>query len=241
MNTNTFQIDIPHRLKIGIVAGAGPEAGIDLWRKILLANKQMLGERFHGDLQAPDVTVFSVPRLGLAMDIAQHEQVLWEVLEHAVRALAERVDLICIACNVLHHYSERIRDLNLKVELVSVVDVVAEYIKIARLKNIALLSIDTVVKLDQWSPYRKLTECVQIETPRSPLAVNRLVHDIKKFGPHALSVQEMYRSILEQLASEKVFLACTELPLVPIDVFGKQLIDVTQLLADGVVRKALSA
>lgn len=234
-------MDIPHRKKIGIVAGAGPEAGIDLWCKILLANKQMLGGRFQGDLQAVDVTVFSVPKLGLAMDIARHELVLWEVLEHTVRALAERVDFICIACNVLHHYSERIRELNLKAEFVSVVDVVTEYIKTTRLQRIALVSIDTVVKLDKWSPYRKLRECVEIETPRSPLAVNLLVHDIKRFGSHALSVQEMYRSILEQLASEKVFLACTELPLVPVKVIGKQLVDVTQLLADDVVKKSLNA
>lgn len=43
------------RPSIGIVAGSGPEAGIDLWSKILARNQVLLGTKFRGDLDAPRV------------------------------------------------------------------------------------------------------------------------------------------------------------------------------------------
>ena len=44
------------RRTIGIITGSGPEAGIDLWVKVLDANKRLLGEGFQGDLDAPRET-----------------------------------------------------------------------------------------------------------------------------------------------------------------------------------------
>ncbi len=57
------------RKKIGIITGSGPEAGVDLWQKILKINKDILKEDFHGDLDAPNVTIFSVPELGHSMEL----------------------------------------------------------------------------------------------------------------------------------------------------------------------------
>ena len=55
------------RKKIGIITGSGPEAGVDLWMKILEENKRVLKENFRGDLDAPDVTIFSIQQLGHSM------------------------------------------------------------------------------------------------------------------------------------------------------------------------------
>lgn len=226
--------------RIGIIAGAGPEAGIDLWQKILEANKLQRGEHFHGDLDAPDVTVLSIPRLGLAMNLAENEDALWSEIKSAAQALAQRTDYICIACNVLHYFSDRIRALGLAAELVSVVDVAAAYIQSQQLEKFALVSIQAVTNLDKWSSYRVLGRYGDIEVPAQPGKVNELVADIKRFGaghPHASTA---FKSILDSLDSEVVFLACTELPLVRVEAEGKKLVDVTQLLAREVVRKSLS-
>lgn len=226
--------------RIGIIAGAGPEAGIDLWQKILVANKSQLGEHFRGDLDAPDVTVFSIPRLGLAMNLSENEQALWSELKSAAEALAERTDYICIACNVLHYFGDRIRGLNLAAELVSVVDVAAAYIQSQQLEKFALVSIQAVTNLDKWSPYRDLSQYGDIETPAQPAKINDLVADIKRFGVGHPHVKTAFKLILDSINSEVVFLACTELPLVKIEMSGKRLVDVTELLAQEVVRKSLS-
>src|SRR5690606_5451276 len=108
--------------RIGIIAGAGPEAGIDLWQKILLHNRALHGSSFRGDLSAPEVTVHSIPVLGLAMDISTHEHTLWMELEKALLSLDRSVDYVCIACNVLHYFTDRITKLSLTAQFVSIVD-----------------------------------------------------------------------------------------------------------------------
>lgn len=240
MNVGTAGNHAIAAARIGIIAGAGPEAGIDLWQKILAANKSQRGEHFRGDLDAPDVTVFSIPRLGLAMNLAENEEALWSEIKSATQALAQRTDYICIACNVLHYFSDRIRALGLAAELVSVVDVAAAYIQSQRLEKFALVSIQAVTNLDKWSPYRALVRYGDVEVPAQPGKVNELVADIKRFGAEDPYARAAFKSILDSLDSEVVFLACTELPLLKVEAEGKKLVDVTQLLAQEVVRKSLS-
>lgn len=38
------------RRRIGLIAGSGPEAGVDLWQKVIEETKALLGERYTGDL-----------------------------------------------------------------------------------------------------------------------------------------------------------------------------------------------
>lgn len=233
------------RKRIGIIAGAGPEAGIDLWQKILDANKALLGDAFQGDLDAPDVSVFSVPQLGLAMDIENNEEALWLVLRDAVRALAERVDIFCIACNVLHYYADRIAALGLGAELVSIVDAVRGHLSANNVNQVGLMSIGKVVQLGKWSPYAALRDQVAFETPADAEGLTRIVVDIKKSGADSAGVRQRFATILTSMRSEMVLLACTELPLVAAPmpgehlVPGKHLVDVTRLLAETVVRKSL--
>lgn len=42
MNDRSHQ---PALSRIGIITGSGPEAGVDLWTKVLRANRQLLGAR----------------------------------------------------------------------------------------------------------------------------------------------------------------------------------------------------
>jgi aspartate racemase len=229
------------RKRIGIIAGAGPEAGIDLWQKILEANKASLGASFGGDMDAPDVTVFSIPRLGLAMEIERNEELIWTVLKDAILAQADRVDVFCIACNVLHYYSDRINALGLRAEFVSIVHVVRDYLSENHVKRAALLSIGKVVQLGKWSPYAALCQQTDFEIPADADGLTRIVADVKKLGPDADGVRQRFSHILASMQSQVVLLACTELPLVASPISGKILVDVTRLLAEAMVRKSLGA
>src|SRR3546814_11830862 len=97
------------RPRIGVIAGSGPEAGIDLWSKMLVANRELLGDRFSGDVDSPTVVIFSAPELGLSMDLRKNDAVVWRRLEQVVRDIVPHVDIFTIACNTLHYYSARIR------------------------------------------------------------------------------------------------------------------------------------
>lgn len=233
------QRNVLTRKRIGIIAGAGPEAGIDLWQKILEANKASLGAAFGGDMDAPDVTIFSIPRLGLSMEIERNEDVIWAVLEEAILAQAERVDIFCIACNVLHHYSDKINGLGLRAEFVSIIDVVRDYLSENHVERAALLSIGKVVQLGKWSPYAVLREQADFEVPSDMDGLTRIVADVKRLGPYADGVRGRFSDILAAVQSDVILLACTELPLVAPDIPGKTLVDVTRLLAEAMARKSL--
>ena len=103
----------PARQRIGILAGSGPEAGIDLWTKTLAATRRLLGARYGGDLDAPEVLIHSVPALGLSMELEPNDAVVWKVLRESAEALAQRVDAFAIACNTLNHYEAPLRALDL--------------------------------------------------------------------------------------------------------------------------------
>ena len=219
--------------KIGIITGSGPEAGVDLWQKILLANRKILGQRFRGDLDAPNLTIISEPSLGMSMDLEENHEAVWHCLEHAAREIARRVDYYAIACNTLNFYQPQLEALNLPAKLISFADVALDYLQKNHVRRIALLGAKPVTDLGPWSHYRKLAGQVEIELPKPQQAaqLHQLIHDVKTFGAGSPEIRARFRAILDALESRTVLLACTELPLIQIDAAPAALGDVTQLVA----------
>ncbi len=226
--------------RIGIIAGAGPDAGIDLWKKILEERRSQLGGAM-ADVDAPAVVVFSVPELGWAMDIENREADLWRVLSQAYLSLARHADLICIACNVLHRFVDRLRALDTSAELVSVVDAVEDHLRAHDIRTAGLLSISSVVALDAGSPYARLAQVSELVTPQDPAGFDVLVKDIKRLGADRPELRDAFDREVRALGVGLVLLACTELPLVSRPLPGIEQIDATRLLAKALLRKALDA
>lgn len=227
--------------RIGIISGSGPEAGIDLWKKILDVNKKQLGKRFHGDLEAPEVCVDSIPELGLSMDLERNEKLVWSFLKATAQDLAKRTDLFCIACHTLHYYSDDIIKLGLPSRYVSMVDSVTKYIRDNGISKLAILGARNIMELGKWSAYSALHSLVEVERPRNRIAqTHKLILQIKRLGPEASTVRNGLRTLVSELESETVLLACTELSMVDVEVPGKHLIDPTLLLANDVIRLSLS-
>jgi len=231
----------PNGGRIGIISGSGPEAGIDLWKKILDANKKQRGNQFHGDLEAPEVSVDSIPELGLSMDLEWNEKLVWSFLEATARDLAKRTDLFCIACHTLHYFSNDIIKLELPSRFVSMVDSVTKYVRDNEISKLAILGARNVMELGKWSPYSALQDLVEIERPKNRITqTNELTLRIKRLGSEASSVRNDLRTIISELESETVLLACTELSMVKVEVPRKRLIDPTLLLANDAIRLSLS-
>jgi aspartate racemase len=221
------------RKKIGIIAGSGPEAGIDLWTKLLAANRKIHGERFRGDLDAPDVTILSESTLGLSMELAENDEAVWQCLRSTAEAIAQRVDYYAIACNTLNYYQTKLEALRLPATFVSFADAVVEFVREQRIERVALLGARPVTDLGPWSHYRLLAEHVTVELPKPAQAeqLHRLIYDVKTYGGNVDDIRRRFRAILDALESQTVLLACTELPLIPLDPGPKQVVDVTDLVA----------
>jgi aspartate racemase len=228
--------------RIGIITGSGPEAGIDLWNKILQANRALLGERFRGDLDAPNVTVFSEPALGLSMELAENDAAVWACLKAAAEAIAQRVDYYAIACNTLNYYQPQLEALGLPAKLVSFADVVKIFLQERRIERVALLGARPVTDLGPWSHYRRLAEHVEIELPGAAMAeaLHQLIYDVKTFGGNRPDIRSRFQAIVDELQSDTVLQACTELPLIPPLETGKRIVDVTELVARELAQLAIT-
>lgn len=228
------------RPTIGIVAGSGPEAGIDLWAKILRRNASVLGSAFRGDLDAPRVVVLSEPQLGLSMDLATHEGSVWETMQSTAHKIAAQVDTWAVACNTLNWFAPRIADLGLAAEFVSFPDVVADWITTSGLKRLGLLGAAPVTEMGHWSAYRHLSGLVEIETPTDIQALQDLIYDVKRLGSADPGLRRRFAQIVEAMEADTLLLACTELPLIADVSTSKTLVDVTELVADALVARSLA-
>jgi aspartate racemase len=223
---------------IGIIAGSGPEAGIDLWQKILDANRDALGPAFRGDLDAPDMVIVSQSRLGLSMDLEARSDEVWSCLEGCVREIAERTDYFAIACNTLHHYAPRIAALSLPAPLVSIVDVVARYLGRLDGTPATLLGSASVMGLGVHSPYAALARRFAVDAPAALVdEVHALIHAVKRSGGNSPAIVRKFRSILARIHTPVAILACTELPLIPVRTKRLRLVDANRLLATELVRR----
>ncbi|ARE83124.1 Asp/Glu/Hydantoin racemase [Roseovarius mucosus] len=228
------------RATIGIVAGSGPEAGIDLWAKILRRNAAALGPAFRGDLDAPRVVVLSEPQLGLSMDLAANEGTVWDAMQSTATRIAGQSDAWAIACNTLNWFAPRIASLELPAEFVSFPGVVADWVASSGLRRIGLLGAAPVTEMGAWSAYRDLAGLVEIETPADRAVLQDLIHDVKRLGSADPDLRPRFARIVEAMQAETLLLACTELPLIADVSTSKTLVDVTDLVADALVARSLA-
>ena len=228
------------RATIGIVAGSGPEAGIDLWAKILRRNAAVLGTAFRGDLDAPRVVVLSEPQLGLSMDLATNEVQVWETLHSTATRIAGQSDVWAIACNTLNWFAPHIAGLGLAAEFISFPGVVADWIAGSGLKRLGLLGAAPVTEMGHWSAYRDLARLTGVEPPADRKALQDLIHDVKRLGSGDPSLRPRFARIVEAMQADTLLLACTELPLIADISTSKTLVDVTDLVADALVARSLA-
>jgi aspartate racemase len=227
------------RSRIGIIAGSGPEAGVDLWNKVLRANRSLLGAAYGGDLDAPEVVIFSVPELGLSMELERHDVRVWESLQRAAEHMAPHVDHYGIACNTLNHYEDRLAALGLPARLVSMGEVAREYLAEHGITRVALLGARPVMDLGPWSAYRALPRHASVELPADPDELHAIIYEVKRRGGVQPDLVARFTQVLAGLHSEVALLACTELPLIPVCAARPRTVDVTDLLALALARRSL--
>mmetsp|Transcript_36840 Transcript_36840/g.92327 ORF Transcript_36840/g.92327 Transcript_36840/m.92327 type:complete len:375 (-) Transcript_36840:57-1181(-) len=238
---------LPHiqaRKRIGIITGSGPEAGIDLWNKLVSRNRERLAQEFKGDLDAPKMLILSAPSLGYSMDMDSNYELVWTILKEKILEIGWQVDVFAITCNTLHTYADRIKQLNVQADFVSYSDICEEWAESFGIQCAALLGGELTMEVNGRSPYRCLTKKCEIELPADIAGLHQLIFDVKRLGPHHPDVKEKWVEILLSLNSSYVLLCCTELPLVAQTTAGDPRIqhlsqvDVTELVAEALLNHA---
>lgn len=225
------------RPRIGIITGSGPEAGVDLWTKVLRENRRRMGAQFRHDTDAPAVDIISDPALGLSMELDRTESEVWSALRADAEALDGRVAAYAIACNTLNVFAPRLNELGLTARLISFADVLGAYLRRRGATRVSLLGARTVAELGAWSPYRCLRSVVDFEPldESGRMTLHQLIYDVKQYGAEHPGLRDRFASLLGRIQSDTVLLACTELPLIADLETTKYLVDVTQLVAEALV------
>ncbi len=106
--------------------------------------------------------------------------------------------------------------------------------------RVALLGARPVTDMGPWSHYPRLMGQIDVELPDAKVAerLHELIYDIKERG-NAPELRDAFTAILDAMKSDVVLLACTELPLVYVEHEGKEVVDVTDLVARKLARLTL--
>lgn len=221
------------RPKIGIITGSGPEAGVDLWQRLLAANRRRLGAAYTGDWDAPDVTLVSVPELGYSMELEERHEEVWATLRGAAERLASQVDVYAIACNTLNFFEDRLRELGLPATLITPAEAVNAELRREPADSVALLGSRQTMDLGSWSSYRSLGAHARIELPADAERLHALIYAVKQAGGSTPDIAREFGALLDGLESDAAVLACTELPLITLaeERQRPRLLDATELLA----------
>lgn len=227
------------KVKIGIIGGMGPEATLDLFRKILRntpANKDQ--DHLHliidNNTSIPDRTDYI---------LGKGENPLPFILESARLLESAGVNAICMACNTAHIFESDIKA-HIHVDFISIVDSVLNELKgtFSQAKSIGLAGTMGVFSSHLYDePLMQRGYKLILPTNELQEELMKVIYSIKQGCIKEVidKAEELLQWYKDQKADVLV-MACTELPLVldylvpPIPV-----VDSTEALAKSVVRYAL--
>jgi aspartate racemase len=232
----------PRKGRIGIIGGSGPEAGLDLFSKVLVANRKHHGEGYRGDCDGPNVVVSSDSSMAGPhgtfdmVPCLDRQGPLWPALEAVVTALAPQVDYFCICCNTLHFVAPpmlaMMKERGIKARFVSIVDAVGVYCRKHGIASVRVLGslVSTDCGPTGMSPYKSLEDqgiALGVHEPEQQELQQQTINMIKRCGPENKEAHKMMQSIVDVAGTTPVqsseqetcypqglLLACTEMPLV---------------------------
>ena len=243
-NYNNF---IKH--KIGIVTGNGPDSGMLLWRKINNAVKDNLSKRkklsFSGDLSFPEISIESIPEMGISMELEDRLKATeLVVLKSVINLCKNGATLICLACNTTQYFKQEIEELCdiYNVEFLSIPEVLEEYLVKSKIDSFDFIGISYVADFEKYSAYKYLNNKFSISVNQEVLKdIDKLAFVIKMFPDNYQKIQPLGKILEQKTINDTVVVALTEISTV-LDyhkklVKSKNIIDTVQVLADEVAKR----
>ena len=224
---------------IGIIGGVGPEATVDLYRKIIKSTPAKIDQDhirviIDSNCKIPD-RVKAI--FGNGEDPAP---VLSETARNLERAGA---DLILIACNAAHHYYDAVVK-SVSIPVLHIVEETASYCsrRFPEMRTFGLLAGSSTMELGLYPKgFHKIQSKILNPKPEDQNKVMDCIYKIKA-GDLGGSVKEDLLKVARNLndaGAEVIILGCTEVPLVLEDGdLPIPFVDPTQVLAEAGVAMA---
>lgn len=203
---------------VGIITGNAPESGMHLWTEINRQMREMLGSLSCGDVSMPPVTIFSLPALGLTMELDVREEKIWPHLRKVVTdACRSGVRTLAIACHTTHYFTPQIRSIceEYGTQFVSMAEILGQWLRQQGIRKLALVGIRPVSELGRWSAYRQPLQGLEVERPseRALELLDQLAYQVKAEGPTETGLNRLRDILRREVQSETVVLALTELSI----------------------------
>lgn len=219
---------------IGIIAGAGPDAGLAFWRKLLAETKRLKGADYRGDLDAPRVRVVSEPDLGLTVKLDGNRDALMASLLALLDELNQTCHQIVVACHALQGLTmEAAVAAGIEPDkIMSLPDLVCDYTHQNDLSHVGLLGAPSVTADPARSPYAALWNSAQVDAGDDPAKVLELILDAKRMGPDHPEILRRLTEILSTFSAKTILLACTDFSDLPLNIAGKEVVDILDIAAN---------
>lgn len=233
---------------IGIITGNGPDSGMALWRNINRQFVKYLDNHFLGDISLPTICVVSLPAMGLSMELDKRNTASLTAISNATSKLINQdVDLLTLACNTTLYYTTQIRELfeHDGKKFISMSESVINYIKQNNIKDLALLGINFVANLQEYSAYNELKNFNIENIPKDVLETfNLLAYEVKKIKNKQAAFQKFTVLLKEKIKSPNVIIALTELSLLyesnsKKHYTEKKIIDPLEIYAEAIVQESI--
>ncbi len=224
---------------IGIIGGMGPEATIDLFRKIIQSDPARIDQdhlRIIIDCNSkiPDrvSAIFENTESPLEALIATARNLEWA-----------GADFLLIACNTAHYYIPQIRP-HISIPILSMIEETAAFCdrSYPGLKRFGLLAQSPTLRLGLYAKaFSGFGKQILSPHPEDQERVMRCIYEIKAGNAGKSIKDELVRisSALKTAGAEAIVLGCTEIPLIlkegDLDL---PCIDATQVLAGASVARA---
>ena len=227
---------------VGIIGGMGPEATVDLFRKIVEATPAKRDQEHLRILVDCNAKIPSRPAA-----LLKGGPDPTPLLQETARTLEQAgADVLLIACNTAHLFHDRIVAA-VRIPVLHIVDeAIAETVRrYPRVCSVGILAGSAAIRLRLYQN-RLEAKAIQpiIPSEQDQEGVVSVIYSVKA-GDKGSEVRARIRKVAEHLAqagAELLFTGCTELPLVLQDGdVSVPVLDPTQILAQAAVRFARGA
>ncbi len=251
--------------KIAIITGNAPESGTLLLEMINANIRKQLGELSLGDISLPEFVLYSIPELGLTMELDKRENDIWEKLSGTInKACGAGADVLCIACNTTQFYNQKVDAIckSWRTRYISVTGALQLYLYEHDIQKAVIAGIKYVAENSEWSAFHKELRDVQLVALMENEVgfLEKLAYD-KKTGKKE-SLKQGIQSILRTIENGKsqlkktipFILALTEVSIslqrdrsawrefaaTSTDEYGRLVIDTLAILANETTKVFLS-
>jgi aspartate racemase len=220
--------------RIVIVGGMGPQASLELHRRIIAGAAQG-GAKDNEDY--PEIVHISIPVPDF-ISSGNSSAGMGQLKESLNSVKLRKDDQIVLACNTAHLVLPDL-EVHFKVHFLSLVDITVRAIGL-KSHTIGLLASPTTINMKLYEkPLQKIGKSLLLPTQEEMQNIENTIREVIA-GAEPSALEAKFQSIIERMRSkgaEKIILGCTELSLIfshtkhsdlfdPLDVICRQLVEV---------------